>query len=166
MFDPDVSFLLVLARNPFQSHPRWQFLGEDPEVVPKTVSKGTGTYWAVSAPRTSRGREPDGGVIGVDPALAYATIRVKCLNKYVASVFSTTSSLSWLWTTSTDVSPEVLTFVRLADYLRWLGLSVPDVSESQVPLHFSGQAGEQCVTGVNHRWEENLVSLVIRVTEQ
>ena len=38
--------------------------------------------------------------------------------KYVASVLSTRSSLGLLWTTS-DVSPEELTLVRLADCLRW-----------------------------------------------
>ena len=53
-------------------------------------------------------REPGGGVIGGDPAYAYATISVRCLTKCVAIVVSTNSSLGGLWTSSTDVSPEVL----------------------------------------------------------
>ena len=32
-------------------------------------------------------------------------------------------------------------------------------------LHQFGQAGDQCVTGVNHRWEEKLLVLVKRVTK-
>ena len=107
LFDQDASFLLVLARNPFQSHKYRQFR----RWYAKTMSKEPGTHWAVSEPQTSRSREPDGGVIGIDPALASTTISVRCLNKYVASVFSTNSSFGWLWTTSTDVSPDVLTLL-------------------------------------------------------
>ena len=32
-------------------------------------------------------------------------------------------------------------------------------------LHLSGQAGDQNVTGVNHRWEKQLAAVVIRVTK-
>ena len=40
----------------------------------RAMSKGTVTNWAVSAPRTSRGSEPDGGTIGIEPAFAHVTI--------------------------------------------------------------------------------------------
>ena len=68
---------------------------------------------------TLRDRETMCAVSGADRALAFTIVRVRCLDNYVASVFSTKSSLAWLWTTLTDVSPEVLALARSADCLRW-----------------------------------------------
>ena len=79
----------------------------------KTTSKGSGTNWAVSESRTSRGRDP-------------ADSRLK---------------VGWLWTTSIDVSSQVLTFVRPSRLLV-LELLGPSPHASMV----------------HHRWEEELAS--------
>ena len=63
---PNTSFLLVSARNPFQSHQCWQFLGccEDSEVVNQNNVEGDRD--ALSSVRAlNLGRqEPEGGAIG------------------------------------------------------------------------------------------------------
>ena len=69
----------------------------------------------------------------------------------VCSVFSTNSSLGWLWITSTDVAFCLLLVLEL------LSPRVPNVSESQVSLlHLTCQAGD-------HRWY--LVALVRRIAK-
>ena len=129
------------------------------------MSKETGTHCAVSERRRSRGREPDGGVIGIDPASAYPTISARCLNKCVASVFLDNLLLRL------DVDnfhkrvtrgADLDAFSRLLALELW-GPSAPNVSESQVLcIHLSGQAGDQCMTSVPPPMGKELVALVSR----
>ena len=76
LFDPDASFLLVPACNAVENPKCGQFPGccEDLQVVHQNDVEGDRDV--LGSIRASDLAEPDGGVTGTDPVLAYATISV------------------------------------------------------------------------------------------
>ena len=81
-------------------------------------------------------------------------------------LFDKNATLGWLWTTSTDLSPEGLTLTRLAGCLRWNSWVRVFQTSLRVKCRFSISPAQR-ETSVSPRsttpWEENILALV-RVT--